>query len=325
MNTFGRSDWLISAAVVVGVMGVAPQASAAEEISVITTGSGSALEWPLYIATEKGYFAEHDVTIDLAAAPSASAAVQQVTAGAGDLAVGGVVDPIRAIEKGAGITIFMLETKVGPYSIWGKKELTGMGDLKGKLITVGGANDITRIYFDRMAAANGLGEGDYDLTFAGTTPARYAALTAGAVDAAILYPPASFKAGEEGYAHLGELADYVDDLPFTGYSVNLEWANEHADALKGFVQAMNQGVAWFYDEANREEAIDILVEASGADRGDIEKTYDYYQELRIYPEKATMTTDTLATIVKVLEAGGDLPEGTDPARFIDPSVNALLQ
>jgi NitT/TauT family transport system substrate-binding protein len=305
------------------VLLISVSGQAADKVTIISTGKGSPLEWPLFIGMQKGFFAAGSIDIDLVSAASTAAAMQQITGGSGDMGVGGLTDPIRAIDHGANLSVLLLETSKPPYSLWGKSALKSIADLRGKLVIVGGAKDITRIYFERMAQPNGLKTGDYDLTYAGTTPARYAALLSGAVDGAILYPPASFKATAAGFAKLGELGDYVKDLPFTGYAVNVAWAKAHPAMVTGFAKAMNESVGWFYAPANREAAVDILVKESNSDRDDIEKTYDYFTGLHIYPESNAITADTLAGLVKVLASTGDLEGAADPARFIDKDVAAL--
>ena len=73
-----------------------------------------------------------------------------------------------------------------PYALLAKSSIKSLKDLKGKVISVGGPKDITRIYVDRMLAPQGLKTGDYDYVYAGATTARAQALLSGAVDAAIL-------------------------------------------------------------------------------------------------------------------------------------------
>jgi NitT/TauT family transport system substrate-binding protein len=298
---------------------------AADTIRIITTGKGSVLEWPLFVGIDKGFFKTRNLTLDLIAAPSTSAAMQQVATGAGDMGVGGVTDPIRAIDHGAKLSILILETSEPPYSIWAKPEIKKFTDLKKKMVIVGGAKDITRIYFERIANPNGLNDGDYDLTYAGTTAARYAALVSGAVDAAILYPPATFKAADGGYTKLGEIADFVKDMPFTVYAVDVAWAKSHPEQVRAFLQGMDESVKWFYDKANRAEAIRIMMAASGGTPGDTEKSYDYFQTLRLYPETSKMSPELLASTVKVLADAKELDGPADPKRFIDPAVSALLK
>jgi NitT/TauT family transport system substrate-binding protein len=303
----------------------ASESRAADTIRIITTGKGSVLEWPLFIGNAKGFFKSRNLTLDLIAAPSASAGVQQVAAGAGELTAGGIVDPIRAIDRGAALSLLVFETKVGPYSIWAKPNIKTFTDLKKKMVIVGGAKDITRTYFERMAKPNGLNPGDYDLTYAGTTASRYAALVSGAVDAAILYPPAIFKAAEAGYSKLGELGDYVKDLPFTGYSIDTAWAKSHPNQVRSFLAGLEESTKWFYEPANREEAIKIYMVASGSEQSDAEKSYDYFVGLGIYPKTMALTPDMLESTVKLLADAKELEGPADAKRFIDPAVNALLK
>ena len=83
------------------------------------------------------------------------------------------------------------------------------------MISVGGAKDITRIFVEQMLEPNGVKPGEFDMTFAGATSARFSALQAGAVDAAILTPPFNFHAQTAGFTYLGHTVEYVD-MPFAG-------------------------------------------------------------------------------------------------------------
>ena len=315
-----RYRWAIMAAVATMLGG---HAQAAETIQLLTTGKGAPVEWPLHIAQAQGFFTAHGVVVESNAVTSTAAVMQQVTGGSGDIGVGGVTDPIRAIDRGAKLGLLWMETAVPPYSVWSKASLKNWAELRGKIVIVGGATDITRIYFDRMAAPNGLKPGDYDLVYAGTTPSRFAALSSGSVDAAILYPPASFAAVGAGFTKLGELGDYVKDMPFTAIAVNAAWANGHKPALVSFLRAEREGVMWFYDKANRAAAIDILLKEGGGKRDDVEKTYDYFTAIHIFPEDGTITAQSIATLVKALGDNGELSGPADPQRFIDPAMTAL--
>src|SRR5260370_25044950 len=102
--------------------------------------------------------------------------------------------------------------------------------LKGKVVSVGGAKDITRIFFERMLAPSGVDPKDVDLIFAGATSARLAALQSGAADAAILTAPYNFHAEAAGYTNLGLTADVVD-LPFSGGSTHRHWAQRNKGTI----------------------------------------------------------------------------------------------
>lgn len=303
-------------------LGAGPS-SAAETITMVTTGKGSAQQWPIFIALAKGYMAQNGVALDMVAAPSSAVAVQQLAAGSADLESGGLTDPLLAIDKGARIAVLRVETQVAPYSLWAKPAVKAIADLRGKLISIGGAKDITRIYLERTLIPNGVKPGEYDMIFAGTTAARFAAISSGAVDASLLIPPFSFKAKSIGLSHLADVADYARDLPFTGYATNIAWAKAHKPLLLGFLGAMAKGVDWFYDDANRNEAVDILVQRSGMSRGDVEATYDYYRQLHVFDHKGSIKSDVVSNLIKAMQQMDDFDGPRDVARFVDPEITGL--
>jgi NitT/TauT family transport system substrate-binding protein len=300
-----------------------PPAAAVETITRVTTGKGSAQQWPIFIALTKGYMAENGVALDLIAAQSSAAAVQQLAAGSANLESGGLTDPLLAIDKGARIAVLRVETQVAPYSLWAKPAIKSIPDLRGKLISIGGAKDITRIYLERTLIPNGVKPGEYDMIFAGTTAARFAALSSGAVDASLLIPPFSFKAQGVGLTHLADVADYARDLPFTGYATNIEWATAHKPLLLGFLNAVARGVDWFYQDANRSEAIDILVKESGLNRADVEATYDYYRQLHVFDHRGSIESATVGNLIKAMQQMDNFDGPRDIGRFVDPDITGL--
>jgi ABC-type nitrate/sulfonate/bicarbonate transport system substrate-binding protein len=161
------------------------------------------------------------------------------------------------------------------------------------------------------------------MIFAGTTAARFAALSSGAVDASLLIPPFSFKAQSVGLTHLADVADYARDLPFTGYATNIEWATTHKPLLLGFLNAMARGVDWFYQDANRSEAVDILVKESGLSRADVEATYDYYRRLHVFDHKGSIESATVGNLIKAMQQMDDFDGPRDIGRFVDPAITGL--
>ena len=114
-------------------------------------GAVSATHWPIYIGLTKGYYAAEDLKLDLVFIQSSAALVQQLTAGSLDIALStGLADPIRAIDKGGPIAIVRIEMQAPPYALLAKPAIKHWTDLKGKVISIGGPKDITRIYLERM-------------------------------------------------------------------------------------------------------------------------------------------------------------------------------
>ena len=256
MTVFTMRNGALSALLVSAAFTFATTAQAADTVSVGSVDATSANLWPLHIAIKNGYFDAAGIKIDLVFAQSNASVIQQLAAGSYNVAPSaGMVDPIRAIDKGAPVALVRIVIQAPPYALLAKPAIKTIEDLKGKTIIIGGAKDITRIFTERMLAPHGLKSGDYDYVFAGATSARFAALKSGAVDAALLTMPFNFFAEAAGFTNLGFTFAVLPDMPFAGMAVNRPWAEAHVDLLKRFLGAYNKGVAWFYDPKNREAAV----------------------------------------------------------------------
>jgi NitT/TauT family transport system substrate-binding protein len=299
-------------------------ARAADTVVVGTVGSASANLWPVFIGLNKGMFAEKDIKIDLVYVLSSAAVVVQLTAGSLDVTMStGLVDPIRAVEKGSPIAIVRFESQSPPYALVAKPNIKNLRDLKGKVISLGGAKDITRIYVERMLAPSGIKPGEFDMVFAGATAARAAALQSGAVDAAILLPPSNFQAVANGFNELGLAADFTPELPFSGTVVNVPWANAHKAIVVRLLDAHAKAVAWFEDDRNRMEAVAMMVKASGLKAGEVEKAYDFYRKGNFFEPSGRVSIARLKALMGALESIGDLPPGMDVNRLLLPGVTAV--
>lgn len=305
------------------LMILAPAARAADKVMAGSLG-GQAPLWAIYVAVHKGFFAAEGIDLELNFAQSGAAVTQQLTAGSFDVALSvGITDPIHAIAKGAPLALIRIVGQSAPYVLIGKPELKSIRDLKGKTISVGGANDITTVYFEKMMAANGFKKGDYETISAGVAAARFAALKAGIADAAIVLPPLNFQAEASGFARLGLAADYVKDLPFTGMAVHRKWASANMPVAKRILAATDKSVAWVTNPANRAEAIELLVKVARSQRDDAEKSYDYLQQIAYFEPTSKVSRAKLRNLVEMEQAYGTVGAGFDIERLVMPSVTEL--
>src|SRR6516225_5545849 len=149
---------------------------------------------------------------------------------------------------------------------------------------------------------------------------RFSALTSGSVAATILFPPFNFLALRDGYTSLGLSADYTKNFPFSTYSVNLNWAQNNKAAIRRFLAAYAKGVDWFYDRANRDEAISILISYLKSDPRDVADTYDYFLKLHAFDRVGAVEGSGIENYLTILKRDGDLEGGTDLGRFYDPNL-----
>lgn len=301
-----------------------PPARAADSVTVGTVGSASSNIWPVFIGIKKGFFEAEGVKVDIVFVQSSANLVQQLAAGSLDITMStGLVDPIRAVSQKAPIAIVRLEVQAPPYALLAKSSIKELKDLKGKVISIGGPKDITKIYVERMLAPHGVKPGEFDMVFAGATSARASALQAGAVDAAILLPPFNFHATAAGFNDLGLTVDYAPELPFSGTVVNRVWAAKSGPVLQRMLSAHLKSVAWFYDPKNKAESVAMMAEASKIKTEDVEKSYDFFVKGKFFEPTGVISRTKLNALVSAMQQLGDLPTPFDTEQLVLSGVTKI--
>jgi NitT/TauT family transport system substrate-binding protein len=312
--------WMLAA-----VAAAAPMRPAqAETITIGLVGAVSATHWPIYVGLKQGYYAAADLKLATVFTLSSNALVQQLAAGSLDAALStGIVDPVYAIDKGAPIAVLRLEMVSPPYALLAKPAITSIKELKGKSIMVDGPKGITRLYVERMLAANGIKASEVEMLFAGATQARFAALQSGAVDATILLPPFNFFAESAGFRSIGLSVDYTPELPFTGAVVNRNWAAAHRATLDRLIAVHNQSMAWFLDPRNRDPAIALMVDATHQKTEDIAKAYDFLLGRKFFDPSGKVSRGRMNAMLAALRELGDVTPGLDIDRLLLPGVTQV--
>src|SRR5215208_7362658 len=152
----------------------------------------------------------------------------------------------------------------------------------------------------------------------GPPDARYAALTQGLVEAAILGPPLDFEARKQGFNVLSR-ADEVMVLPETGLVTSVKKIHDKPDEIKRVVRA---GIkANRYIRANRDGTVQFLTEWLKLNREAAAATYD--SVVRVYNEDVNVCEKGLRSIIdetkKIMKLSRDVPysEVADLAIFRD--------
>lgn len=322
-----RLAYAVSAVLLALALLPAPAAQAAEPddtLQIGLVGAISMTHWPLLIGLKKGYYASEHVKLDLVHTQSSGAVLQQLAAGSIEATVSAaLIEPLYAISKGAPIRLVRLEIQLPPYAIEAKPQYKKLEELGGKTIMIDAPTGITKIYVERMLVPHHVAPSAVDYVYAGATGARFSALMGGAVDATILLPPFSFSAEERGYNNLGLVADYANDLPFTGAAVNTNWASKHPDALRRFLDAHNKSVQWFLDPNNRQEAIDIMVEASKLSPQVLAKTYDFLRSRPFFEPSGRISKSKMGALLTAVRQLGEFKGSTNVADYVLPGIAQL--
>jgi ABC-type nitrate/sulfonate/bicarbonate transport system substrate-binding protein len=316
----------LAAAALTLLMATAPTARA-EKIQAGAVGGPTATMWLFYVGFDQGFFKKHDVDLDIIYAPTAPGILQQLTAGSLDIvATTGTAEPIHAVDKGANnIAIARIIGLNSPYALEAKSTVKSIKDLKGKTIVLGGLVDITAIYWNRMAEANGLKKGDVDITVVGATAGRFAALKSGTIDATMVLPPFNFLAESAGFNNIGLVYDYVKDYPFTGLEVSKPWATAHMDLAKHLLAALDDSAAWFYVPEHRDDLIAMGVKNFKIEEKEAGQSLDFLRKIQYFAPTSKVSAKDLDSLIKVMRDSGDVSNPITAKDLVMPGLTELTE
>ena len=100
----------------------------------------------------------------------------------------------------------------------------------------------------------------------------------------------------------------------------MNWARDNKDVVRRFLAAYSKGVDWFYDRANREEAVSILISYLKSDPKDVGDTYDYFVKTHAFDRVGAVEGSGVENYMTILKRDGDLEGGTDLARVYDAAI-----
>jgi hypothetical protein len=89
--------------------------------------------------------------------------------------------------------------------------------------------------------------------------------------------------------------------------------------------AHNKSVAWFEDERNRADAVQMLVTYSGLKPDEVEKSYDFFRNGHYFEPTGKVSKAKLQALAATLENLGDLSNGTDVGRMLLPGVTQVSE
>ena len=203
---------------------------------------------------DKGYYRDEglDVELILMSAPIASRALLS-----GDVevaTVGGAGLP--PVLSGAPLRFIFTTYNRPMFWLFGKAEIRSVKELKGKRVGVSGIGSGPDSLLREALRRNALEGRDVAILSLGVMPTIYSGLQSGVVDAAMLSPPFTFRAEEDGFREL--IAFPKQDLVEMQGSILVKESFLQSDpaTLEKFIRATYKG--FLYIKQNRSGTIPIL-------------------------------------------------------------------
>jgi len=80
-----------------------------------------------------------------------------------------------------------------------------------------------------------------------------------------------------------------------------------------------KAIAWFYQDANRTDAVKMMVAVSSLKQDEVEKAYDFFRKGKFFEPTGKISRKRLGALVDALASLGDIPQ-MDVNRLVLPGV-----
>ncbi len=267
----GASALLCGAVLAVSAPAARAQAPGLTPVTFAIIGP-NASEWPVFIAKQQGFFRDEglDVSIVLAATPAN--VMNAVATNAANLGDTGSDTVIAAIAHGLAVKIVAPIFTVNPFVMVVPASIKTWGDLRGKSIVLASKQDVTAMSFASMAAKNHMKIDDFSVTLSGDSSARYAALSTGNVQGAMLAQPFDLEAEANGMHALDTSYDTMKQWLFKAVFVNSAWAAANRPVAVKMLRALRTAIRFGY--AQRGPAVAVLIDATRASPAIAQRSYE---------------------------------------------------
>ena len=302
------------------VAGVAPLAAQIVKVPYVSI---SPTNGPLWIAKETNLFKKHNLDAQLIYIPGGTIIIQSMLAGEANLANMAPPAAMAAWVRGADLAVVasgvnrLLETVVTSTQISSPQEL------KGKRIGISRYGSLTDAALrEALRHYNLSPDKDVTIVQAGGEGERLAALTARALDGAMLSGDQRFQAEKLGFHVVIDLSKLPIEYPNNGIIVRKEFTRANRDVVKRFLKAWVEGTKIF--KTDREVSLKVLGKYLRTKDAEIlAKSYEPYRPVfeRVPIAKREGFAFALDRLAKDIPEAGKM----NPDNFIDNSILMELE
>jgi NitT/TauT family transport system substrate-binding protein len=263
-------------------------------LDVAVSGAGFS-PVPLFIANEAGYMGNHGLTVTINTLAS-TVANQALVAGSLD-AYHGSSSVINAHLQGADSIYVAAPADRSPNILFGKKGLTSVKDLKGKVISMSGPGTTRETFMRHTLKEQGLEvDKDLRLLFTQGDEAAYTALISGNADAALVAPPNSTRLLADGYPVLVDYPKEGLHVIEPGIAMSRAFVQKSPNTIKAYLMGYLDGVKRAYDDPalakQTESKLSKITDQAVLDSDYKQGTQQWNKNLRVDPKDIQLVLDT---------------------------------
>ena len=280
---------------------------------------------PMYVAIEKGYFADEGIDLTLITGFGADKTMTALLTGEADIGFMGSESTIYTYKEGASdyaVNFAQLTQRAGNFLVSREPIENFTWDMIiGKEVLGGRAGGMPEMVFEYILKKNDIDPAndlsiDQSIDFGSTA----AAFSGGQGDFSVEFEPhaTSLEAKGDGYvvASLGEDSGYV---PYTAFSARKSYIEKNPGVIESFTRALQKGMDYVQTHTPAEIAKVISPQFAETELSTIETIVGRYAAQDTWKTDLVFSEDSFTLLENILEEAGELDGRVPYADLVDTS------
>jgi len=308
----------VSLAVALLVASMAPAKSPAKLIVGLSSVNVAFL--PVYVTEAKGFFKDEGLEVLLVLFNAGATNLQALIGGDIQIMGSAFVETVGGRAAGFDVKNFWGVSNIMPFQLYSQPEFKSMKQAKGKRFAISRFGSLTDFLTRATLRHFRVDEKDVTILQIGSTPARFAALTAKGVDASIVWFPVTEIAKSQGYNKLLDLKEVFPEWPYETFAAKESWLKKERDQASKFLRAFQRGVK--YTRENKDDAVRIMRKYVKMDPAYAPAGYDEYRDS--FPLNGQIAEKVIPVVIEQEFESGRIKKKLTLDDMIDRSYISML-
>jgi NitT/TauT family transport system substrate-binding protein len=268
----------------------------------------------------KGFFKDEGLDVLLVMFNAGATNLQALIGGDVHIMGSAFVETIGGRAAGVDIKNFWGVCNIMPFQLFSQPDFKSMKQAKGKRFAISRFGSLTDFLTRATLRHFGVDAKEVTILQIGSTPARFAALTAKGVDASIVWFPVTEIAKAQGFNKLLDLKEVFPEWPYETYAARESYLSKERDQVSKFIRAHQRGVQ--YTRENKADAVRILQKYVKMDPAYAGAGYDEYRES--FPLNGQIAEKVIPTVIEEEFQTGRIKKKVTLEEMVDRSYMKTL-
>ena len=275
---------------------------------------------PVYVSQEKGFFKDEGLDVLFVMFNAGSTNLQALIGGDIQIMGSAFVETIGGRAAGFDVKNFWGICNLMPFQLYSQPGFNSMKEAKGKRFAISRFGSLTD--FHTRATLNHFGINPKEVTIVqiGSTPARFAALTAKGVDASIVWFPVTEIAKSKGFVKLLDLKEVFPEWPYETFAAKESWLNKEKATVTKFLRAYQRGVKHTLE--NKEDGVKAIRKYVKMDPAYAPLGYDEYRDS--FPINGRLAEKAIPVVIEQEFESGRIKRKITLDELVDHSFMSLV-